>query len=108
MLAALHFNYKDANVSYYGLTYHTSPPIGSFEEAVNGQETQGGVYQDTPIVGLLRIDYCDERLVYQNGYISRTKVGTCTYYTSNKIPDFSLSNHETYSSIRHYLEEKLI
>ena len=40
----------------------------------------------------LRIDYCDERLVYLNGYICRTSGGTYTYYTSIKSPDFPIFN----------------
>ena len=40
----------------------------------------------------LRIDYCDERLVYTNGDISVTKSSTHTNHTSIKSPDFSLFN----------------
>ena len=44
---------------------------------------------------LLRIDYCDERLVYSNGDISVIKGGTNTNNTSMKSPDFSLFNDIT-------------
>ena len=43
----------------------------------------------------LRIDYCDERLVYSNGDISVTKGSTYTNNTSIKSPDVSLFNDIT-------------
>ena len=43
-------------------------------------------------VFLLRIDYCDERLVYSNGDISRTNDVTCKYYTSIESPDIPTSD----------------
>ena len=43
----------------------------------------------------LRIDYCDERLVYSNGDISVTKGDTYTNITSIKSPDFPLFNDIT-------------
>ena len=44
---------------------------------------------------ILRIDYCDERLVYSNGDISVTKGDTYTNNISIKRPDYSLSNDVT-------------
>ena len=43
----------------------------------------------------LRINYCDERLVYSNGDISVTKGGTYTNSTSMKSPDVPLFNDIT-------------
>ena len=47
----------------------------------------------------LRIDYCDERLVYSSGDISLTKGGIYTNNTSIKSSDFSPFNDITYLSI---------
>ena len=44
---------------------------------------------------VLRIDYCDERLVYSNDDISVTKGGTYINNTPIKRPDFSLFNDMT-------------
>ena len=46
-------------------------------------------------VNFIRIDYCDEWLVYSNGDISVTKSGTYTNNTSIENPDLSLFSDKT-------------
>ena len=50
----------------------------------------------TPTGVYLKIDYCDERLVYSNDDISVTRGGTYTNNTSIKSPDSSLFNDITW------------
>ena len=54
----------------------------------------------------LRIDNCDEQLVYKNGDIFRTKGDTYTCNISLKRSDFSLSYDVVKLLIRLTLKEK--
>ena len=56
----------------------------------------------------LRIDNCDERLVYKNGDIFGTKGDIYTCNTSPKSLDFSLSNDGVKLLIRLKLKERRI